>query len=201
MRSILKGSTDQSVVIRALDTSGLPVETVDAQSPLPTFWYRREGGARTAFSGVDLSSLTAAHADGGIEHIDDGYYRLDAPDAAFATGADGVMIAGTITGGVIIGCYIHLVDLSLSGTPAANLKRGAEALVRGAVSSGATQSVVTTDLSESTNDHFNGRTLTFTSGALTGQSTSITDYDGASKNLTVATLTEAPAQGDEFIIS
>lgn len=201
MRSILKGATDQAIVIRALDTSGLPFETVDSQSPLPTFWYRREAGAKTTFAGVSLAALTTAHSDGGIKHISDGYYRLDVPDAAFASGVDAVMIGGTITGGVIVGFYVQLVDFNPSGTEAANLKRGAEAMVRLVVSSGSTATVITTDLTESTNDHYNGRTLAFTSGALDGQATSISDYDGASKNLTVAALTEAPAQGDEAVIT
>lgn len=200
-RDVLKGSADVSVTIRALDTSGLPFETMDALSPLPTFWYRRQGAALVAFAGAALASLASAHADGGIEHIDDGYCRLDVPDAAFASGADDVLIGGTITGGVIIGALVPLVDFPNTGTGAANLRRGGEALVRGTVSSGSSATVVTTDLTEVTNDHYNGRTITFTSGALAGQSSSISDYDGASKNLTVVALTEAPAQGDEFVIS
>jgi hypothetical protein len=201
MRPIYKGSTDQSTIVRVLDTSGLPLETVDAQSPLPTFWYRREGAAKVTFQAVDLASASAAHADGGIEHIDDGYYRLDVPDAAFASGAAGVLIAGTVTGGVVFGPYHPLVDFDMGATEAVNLRRGALAVVPSTVSSGPSATRIPTNLTETTNDHYNGRALTFTSGALAGQSTSITDYDGASKDLTVVQLTEAPAQGDEFVIS
>jgi hypothetical protein len=201
MRSILKGSVDQSVVIRAVDTSGLPVDTVAAQSPLPSFWYRRELGAKTLFAAVDLAALTTAHADGGLELIADGYYRLDVPDAAFATGASGVMIGGTVTGCVVIGVYVHLVDFDQSGQEAINLRAGSTGVIKSTVSSGASTTLIPTNLTEATNDHYNGRTITFTSGALLGQSSSITDYVGASKDLTVSALTEAPAQGDEFVIS
>lgn len=43
------------------------------------------------------------------------------------------------------------------------------------------------------NDYYNGAVLIFTSGALAGQRTSVTDYDGASVTLTVTALTGAPA--------
>lgn len=58
---------------------------------------------------------------------------------------------------------------------------------------------------EATDDHFNGRLITFISGALTGQQTDITDYDAAggaqgSQEFTVTALTEAPANNDFFVI-
>jgi hypothetical protein len=52
----------------------------------------------------------------------------------------------------------------------------------------------------STNDFYNGRVVVFTSGALAGQATSITDYDGASVTLTVVALTGTPASGVTFVI-
>lgn len=81
------------------------------------------------------------------------------------------------------------------------LPHGASGLVPGAVASGATTTVIPTNLTEATNDHYNGRYMTFTSGALLGQSTDITDYFGSGKELTVTALTEAPNQGDTFVIS
>lgn len=59
---------------------------------------------------------------------------------------------------------------------------------------------MTTDLSEATNDHYNGCTLIFTSGSLRGERTRITDYDGSTKKLTYTELTEAPTAGDGFVI-
>lgn len=44
-------------------------------------------------------------------------------------------------------------------------------------------------------DFYNGRVLVFTSGALAGQATSISDYTGATVTLTVVALTGAPASG------
>lgn len=58
-----------------------------------------------------------------------------------------------------------------------------------------------TNLSEATNDHYNGAFVVFASGALLGQSRRIMDYDGTSKVLSVAVaFTEAPAAGDTFVI-
>lgn len=57
-------------------------------------------------------------------------------------------------------------------------------------------------LTETTNDHFNGQVMTFTTGALTGQSRVITDYVGAAQNCVFAEAwTEAPANNDEFVIT
>jgi len=56
-----------------------------------------------------------------------------------------------------------------------------------------------------TDNHFNGRLITFISGALAGQQTDITDYDAAggpqgSQEFTVSALTEAPGDDDFFMV-
>lgn len=57
-----------------------------------------------------------------------------------------------------------------------------------------------TNLTEATNDHYNGRNVIFRSGALIGQASDITDYDGGSKIIYVTALTEEPTAGAEFEI-
>jgi hypothetical protein len=107
---VVHGSTDQSVVVRIVDSGdGTSEQSVEHNSSGIAMWYRRTGGTKTAITPAALASLDAAHSDGGIEHIDDGYYRLDVPDAAFASGASGVTIGGFFTGRVVIGCYVPLV--------------------------------------------------------------------------------------------
>lgn len=104
-------STDRSVVIRILDsTAGTPEEGVTSATAGLALWYRRDGGLKVALSPSDLGALNSAHSDGGIIHADDGYYRLDIPDAAFVEGAEGVLIGGTATGMVIVGAYLQLTD-------------------------------------------------------------------------------------------
>ncbi len=107
---IKKGSTDQSVVIRILDsTTFLPEQAVEHNTTGIALWYRREGAAKVAITPAALAALTTAHTDGGLEHIDDGYYRLDLPDAALATGVNGVMVGGAVDDMVVQGVYIQLV--------------------------------------------------------------------------------------------
>jgi len=128
-RAIKKGSIDQSAVVRIIDaTDGTPELAVTSATAGLVLEYRRELGASTgvgAFS--DLAALTTAHADGGIKHIGNGYYRVDVADAAFASGASNVLVHGGATGMVVIGNEYPLVDydpqdaarLGLTALPAA----------------------------------------------------------------------------------
>lgn len=109
-RPIKLGTTDVSTVIRIVDSAdGTPETSVEHSTSGIDLWYRREGAVKVSITEAALASLDAAHADGGIEHIGDGYYRLDLPDAACASGATGVMIGGTVTDMVVIGTYHPLV--------------------------------------------------------------------------------------------
>lgn len=59
---------------------------------------------------------------------------------------------------------------------------------------------MTTDLDSTTDDTYNGDTLTFTSGVLRTQKTVISDYVGSTKLLTFSAVSEAPSAGDSFTI-
>jgi len=112
---ITKGSINVSVNIRIVDsTDGTPETAVEHNTAGIDMWYRREAAVVTSITEVALAALTTAHTDGGIEHISHGWYRLDVPDAAFATGVDGVQIGGTVTGMVVHAPYIQLIDADLT---------------------------------------------------------------------------------------
>jgi hypothetical protein len=103
------GQTDVSVVIRIVDsTDGTPELGVVFNTAGLDLKYRRETAANVDITEVTLAALTTVHTDGGFLHIGNGYYRLDLPDAACATGVSGCMVHGACTGMVIVGCYIHL---------------------------------------------------------------------------------------------
>jgi hypothetical protein len=107
---IKAGTTDVSVVIRIIDSAdGTPETGVVFNTSGIDLEYRREGAASTDITEATLAALTTAHTDGGFLHIGNGYYRLDLPDAACASGVTGVLVHGTVTGMVVIGCYIQLV--------------------------------------------------------------------------------------------
>ena len=116
-RPIKAGSTDQSTVIRIIDSGdGTPETGVEHNTSGIDLWYRREGATKTSLTEAALGALDAAHSDGGIEHIGDGYYRLDLPDAAVAAGSVGVAIGGTVTNMIVIGTYHALVTNNPYGT-------------------------------------------------------------------------------------
>ncbi len=125
---VKKGSTDRSVTIRIIDaTTGEVENAVEHDTSGLALWYRREGADKTSITAAALAALTTGHTDNGIELIGDGAYRLDLPDAAFASGANHVDIGGTVTGMLVIGGRVRLVDynpedtvrLGLTALPAA----------------------------------------------------------------------------------
>lgn len=91
--------------------------------------------------------------------------------------------------------------ISTSATAADNLEQSALGIVVGSATGTPTTTVIGTDLTETTTDHYKGRILTFVTGSVAGQSTDITAYNGSTKELTVTALTNAPASGDAFVIT
>src|SRR3990167_8533456 len=113
MRQILKGSTDVSVTIYIIDsTDGTPETGVVFDTAGIDLQYHREGAAVVAITEATLAALTTAHTDGGFLTIGFGAYRLDVPDAAFATGAETVDIIGTVTGMIVLPQAIQLVNFN-----------------------------------------------------------------------------------------
>lgn len=213
MRAIKKGATDQSVVIRIVDaTDGTPETGVVYNTSGIDLWYRREGATKTSITEASLSALDDAHTDGGILHIGDGYYRVDTPDAAFASGANGVMIGGAVTGMIVIGCYVHLVDYDpqdavragLTALPnaAANATGGLMTVKRGGTAQAGASSSITLDAGASSSDDFYiGDLIVVLSGTGAGQSRIITDYVGSTKVATVdAAWTTNPSSDSVFVL-
>ena len=111
MRQIKKGSLNVSVDVYIIDsTTGVPELGVLFNTAGIDLEYRRDVSAVVDITEVTLAALTTAHTDGGFLEIGHGYYRLDVPDAAFATGASKVTIQGTVTGMIVLPIAIQLVD-------------------------------------------------------------------------------------------
>lgn len=123
--TIRAGATSKSVRIRIIDsTDGTPETGVTAATSGLDLKYHRDGAAAVDITEADLTALTDAWSSGGLKHIGQGYYRVDVPDLAFAAGADSVLIFGTVTGMIVIGCEVELaaagVDvIAISGDAAA----------------------------------------------------------------------------------
>ena len=111
---ILKDSTNRSLTLRMADSSdGTPETGVTSATSGLDIWYHREGAAKVSLTESDLSALTDAHSDGGILHISDGEYRVDFPDAAFATGANYVDVGWGATGMVGFGGRVRLTGIDI----------------------------------------------------------------------------------------
>lgn len=99
MRIIKKGATSQFLYFIALDsastTGGRKTGIVYNAAGL-TAYYVRSGGSATAITLVTLAAANSAYSSGGFKEVDSanmpGLYRIDVPDAAFASGVDSVVI-------------------------------------------------------------------------------------------------------------
>ncbi len=97
MRTITKGATSQKVYFQITNSStGDPLTGLVYNSSGLIASYIRNGAARVAIALVTLASPSAAFSSGGFVEVDatnaPGLYRLDGPDAAFATGVDSVTL-------------------------------------------------------------------------------------------------------------
>ena len=130
---VKKGSTDRSVALRIIDrTDGTPETGVVYNTSGIDLWYRREGAAVVSITEATLAALTTAHTDGGFLAVGNGEYRLDLPDAAFATGANYVDVGGTVTGMIVIGGRVRLVnfDLESASVPLQTVLKKNQALAK-----------------------------------------------------------------------
>jgi hypothetical protein len=96
---IKAGATGISLYFEVLDsssTSGARRTGLAYNTAGLTAYYARTRGAATAITLASLASPTAAWSSGGFVEVDatnmPGLYRLDVPDAAFASGATSVAI-------------------------------------------------------------------------------------------------------------
>ena len=110
-RPVKKDTTNVSTVTYIIDsTTGAPEIAVEHDTGSLVLWYWREGDTYTPIVTVALESLGDSHQDGGIEHSQNGVYRIDLPDAACATGSNGLTIGGSVTGMIVVPTFIPLVD-------------------------------------------------------------------------------------------
>lgn len=113
MTMVKKGAVDQTFYFKLVDSAagtpetGLTIANIDAT-------YVRNRAAAVKNDLTALAAVTTAHTDNqGIE-IDatnaPGLYRIDFPDAAFATGVDKVILSITCTGCDPAMMFIELTD-------------------------------------------------------------------------------------------
>jgi hypothetical protein len=120
-QAIVKGSTQKSVIMRAVSQGSIGVfanNSIGETTSGLNFQYWRvlnDGNGAQSFTPISYLPLSFPNSQwsaGGVEMLGDGYFRLDVPDAAFAraAGCNGVVIDGSATGIFIEGAFVTLYD-------------------------------------------------------------------------------------------
>lgn len=117
---------------------------------------------------------------------------------------DVIKVNGNASSGLLSGTTALNADvtkISGSSTAADNLEASALGIkAGGVVASGSSTTVIKTNLTETNNDHWNGRAIVFVTGANALVAAAISDYSGTSKDLTISAVPVAPSAGDTFVI-
>lgn len=81
-----------------------------------TLSYLRQGGVRVGQAASDLGAVNSAFSAGGLKEVDatnqPGLYRIDWPDAAFATGADWVALTAKVASSFVWNQTVPLAPLN-----------------------------------------------------------------------------------------
>jgi len=151
MTDVFKDSTSHTYYFELVDSStGLPKTAIVYTDA--TASYVRTRSARAAITPATLASASAAWSSGGFILVDDtnqpGVCRFDVPDAAFATGADEVIVTVKATGCRTQSRKFTLVNLNnqvaYAPNAAANADGGLPILSSSGTTLGYTVSTLTT---------------------------------------------------------
>lgn len=187
-------------------TDGFTLETALAASTSDVELWK--AGATAP---VDISGRTWTHRSNGVYTVSLLTTDLDTAGPLFIstqiTGARPVahefmVLPDTTYDALVSGAALPADMTKVNGNAAAagNLTFGGLGMKPITIGSGSTTTRIATNLTESASDHWKGGTLVFVSGTLSGQRTSITGYNGTTKELTVSALTQAPSNGDLAVI-
>lgn len=180
-----KGAINVSTFFN-LGTPGLTIANLTAT-------YERPGVAISSTALTALAAITTAHTDNyGIEvsaTYAPGVYRVDWPDAAFATGVDRVLLSLISSTGHHASEVVPLMEpLRLKGSVT--------------TATGLSTTAFRDSARSATADFYNDMIVCWTTGTLKGLAFRITDYGGSAGNyeFTTSTMPSAPANGDEYVI-
>lgn len=195
----LESSCANYSVTRGLTGTALPAAVVDAAGGLP---ISDAGGLDLDGMDANINDIetdTGTTLDAMLTTIDNFLdTEIAALVAAVITNAAGADVATDIIALKAVADAIKVVT--------DNQAAASTTLITGTVSWDNTNATTTVlysdDITEATADHFNGRIILFTSGALLGQATDITDYalDTGEGKFTYTATTEAPADDTTFVI-
>lgn len=200
--SMTQRSSDAGYAL--VDTDGIDIDgitgihgfTIDTSDNTDAGFYAAGNDYTVVVSAVTVDSQT-------VNFIAGRFSIENRSVASDVTKWNGSAVATPTTAGV------PEVDVTyLNGSTAELLKflASASTIIRGTVDNTGHTPTTTEfeadDITEATADHYNGRLVIFTSGALLGQAARINDYAIASGrgHFTVSTMTDAPANNDTFCV-
>jgi hypothetical protein len=154
---------------------------------------------------ADTNELQTDWANGGRLDL-----LLDAIPTTAMRGTDNAATAAALathdgkldTVDTVVDAIKVITDL-IGATAAANLARtlGAAGVVYSTVKAGTLSTTQnSTNLTEVTDNHYNGRSIIWITGVLAGQASDVTAYVGVNGVLTFTAVTEAASAGDGFIL-
>jgi hypothetical protein len=214
MATWLKQSTATTIVVGPLVDSVTAAQETGLTITSAEVLVWKQGG--TSFAAKNESS-SATHRSYGMYTV-----PLDTTD----TNTLGQLIVGVYEAGILTARHDYMVvpanvwdsmfgadylqvdveQIDGSTAAATRLSLSASQIIPGVVDTTVNPTTTTymesDTITEATADHYNGRIVIFTSGALEGQATDITDYAlvGANGAFTMSALTEAPTNNGTFII-
>ena len=153
----------------------------------------------TAMRGTDSAALASVCTETRLAELDAANLPADLDAVLVDTGTTIPALIGTPAADV--SADIAAVKVDTAATLVDTVILTSVFKVGAAVAGTLSTTQMSTNLTEATDDHYNGRLITWTSGVLLEQQTDITDYTGATKVLTFTTTTDAPSSTDTFVIT
>ena len=153
----------------------------------------------TAMRGTDSAALASVCTEARLAELDAGNIPSDLDAVLVDTGTTIPGLLGTPAADV--SADIAAVKVDTAATLADTVLLSSVFAVGAAITGTLSITQMSTNLTEATDDHYNGRLITWTSGVLKDQQTDITDYTGSTKVLTYTATTDAPSNTDTFVIT
>ena len=193
-------STAQTDLDTLTGTDGATLATAQANYAPATAAALTTHDGKLDTAQADLDTLTGT--DGATLATAQANYAPATAAALVTAQADLDDIQTRLPAALVSGLMSSDVTAISTSTDAADkLEASAETIETGTAQTGTlSTTVMTTDLTEATDDHYIGRIIIWTSGVLLRQATDITDYSGTAGTLTYTAVTEAPSNGDTFVI-
>lgn len=197
MAVIKKGSVDVTRYVMLRDSTAGTPETGYTITNLDLQYTRNQSTPAAKVDATALAATNTAHTDNYAIQVDatssPGLYRIDWPDAAFATGADKVLLVVSGSGLDPAVEEIELVDY----VPADNY--AVSVLASGTADSGTTTTLVDSARTEG-DSYWIGARVLFTSGTLAGQSRIIVNFQASIDTITFTPAVTTAVTTHDYVI-